>query len=89
MAQTSVSDITFPGFDLQTRLDNIAGSCQIGSRHTGNGTSREELHNTKLFGGGFPEQFGLEVRVRGEIDCGEGNWETGMSVYSKAIDLMV
>lgn len=89
VAQPSVPDITFPGFDLQTRLDNITGCCHVGSRHTGNGTSRKELHNTKPFGGAFTEHFGFQVRVRGEIDCGEGDWGAGMLVYSQATDSLL
>ena len=68
VAQSGVFDISFPGFDLQTCLDDIAGSGQVGCGHTSNGTGREKLHDAQFVGGGFAEHVGFQVRVGGEVN---------------------
>lgn len=73
VAETRVVDLTLASFDLQTRLDDIAGRSEVSSGHTGNGTGGEKLHNTELVGLGFAEEVGLEVRVGREVDGGERN----------------
>lgn len=74
MAQAGVADLALAGFDLQTCLDDIAGCCHVGGWHTGNGTGREELHDTKFAAGSFTEYVGFQVRVGREVNCGEWDW---------------
>lgn len=71
VAQAGVLDISFPGFDLQTCLDDIAGSGQVGRRHTGNGTGCEKLHDAQFVGGRFAKHVGFQMRIGGEINRGE------------------
>lgn len=73
VAEAGVADIALAGFDLQTGLDDVAGCCQVGGGHTGDGTGCEELDDAELVAGGFAEHFGFQVRVGREVDSGEGD----------------
>lgn len=73
MAEAGVADFTLAGFDLQTGFDDVAGCCQVGSGHTGDGTGGEELDDAESVGLGFAKHFGFQVGVGGEVDGGEGD----------------
>lgn len=73
MPEGCVFCFTLSGLDLQTSFDNIAGGCQVSSRHTGDSTGSQKLHNTEAFGWRFSEKVGLQVGVGWEVDGGKGN----------------
>lgn len=73
VAETGVADFALAGFDLQTGFDDVAGCCQVGGGHTGDGTGSEELDDAEFVGWGFAEHFGLQVGVGREVNGGKGD----------------
>ena len=73
MPKPSVACVTLTCLDLETGLDDVAGSRQVCSRHTGNGTGSQELENPEPFGRRLTEKVPLQMAVGGEVDCRKGD----------------
>lgn len=73
MSQTRILSLAFTSLDLQSGLDDIAGSGKIRGRHTGDGARGEELHDAKFLVGAFAEEVAFQVIVGREVDGGEGD----------------
>ena len=68
VAERGVLCVTLAAFDLQTSLDHVKGSGEVGGRHTGDGTGGEQLDDTQLLGRRLAEEVLLQVAVEGEVD---------------------
>lgn len=74
MAQAGIFRLSLTRFNLQACLDDIAGRCEVGCRHTRNGACGEKLENPERLGRGLAENFGFQMRICREIDRRERNY---------------
>jgi hypothetical protein len=86
MPQGYVAGIALSRLNLETGLDDVAGSGEVGGWHTSDGTSGEELQDAELFRWRFAEVVALEMIIGREIDGGKGNVteETGRGSFVEA-----
>lgn len=73
MAETGVFGLALAGFDLEARLDDVAGGGEVRGGHAGDGARGEELHDAEFLVGALAEEVAFQVVVGREVDGGEGD----------------
>ena len=86
MPERGVFRFALAGFDLQSRLDHIAGCGQVGGGHASDGAGGQELEYAEFLVRAFAEHAPFEMIVGGEVNGGEGHVaeEAGRGAFVEA-----